>query len=118
MLALRWIMGSILVFLGGGFACLVMVSNGFRRSLGASPVHVLFVALPMIGMALLLAALIAPTHRALLHVAAGAAVLLVGFAIWQLIAEAAVVMWWGLLYLAVWFAFYVQALKATPLSAG
>jgi len=116
MLTLRWILGSILVLLGGGFTILVIVSNGFRRSFGASPVHALFVALPLIAMVLLLAALIAPTQRMLLHVAAGAAVILVGFAIWQLIAESATVMWWGLLYLATWFVFYAQALKAAPLS--
>lgn len=106
MTALRWILGTIAVGLGGGFVFLVILSNAFRRTLGASPNGPLFLILPLVALGLLLAALLFPAWKPLLHVAAVAAAGLVGFCIWQIIAESAMVLWLALLYLGAWFVFY------------
>ena len=103
---LRWILGSIALALGGGFVFLVIISNAFRRSFGASPNGALLLILPLVALGVLLAALLFPACKPLLHVAAVAAVGLVGFCIWQMVAESATVLWLALLYLAAWFAFY------------
>jgi hypothetical protein len=105
MTVLRWILGSIAIALGGGFVFLVIISNAFRKSFGASPNGALFLILPLVALGDLLAALLLPVCKPLLHVAA-AAVGLVGFCIWQIVAESAMVLWLALLYLAAWFAFY------------
>jgi len=114
MTALRWTLGLIIVFLGGGFVVLSIVAGGFRRSFGASDVNPLVTILPLAAMALLLAALVLPAHRTLLHIAAGAAVVLVGFCLWFLIKESGTVMWWGLAYLAAWLVFYWGAAWRQP----
>lgn len=71
MVALRWVMGLILVGMGTGFFILTMVSNGFRKSFGASEINPLLLILPIAAMLILLAGLIAPSNRVLLHVGAG-----------------------------------------------
>jgi hypothetical protein len=104
--ALRWILGSIAVAFGGGFVFLVILSNAFRKSFGASPNGALLLVLPLAALGVLLAALLFPGCKPLLHVAAVAAVGLVGFCLWQMVAESATVLWLALLYLAAWFTFY------------
>ncbi|TAK50862.1 MAG: hypothetical protein EPO25_18140 [Gammaproteobacteria bacterium] len=106
MLTLRWILGSIIVLVGGGFVALSIVAGGFRRSFGASSIHPLLTLLPLVAMVLLLAALMFPAKKLLLHAAALAAVALVVFCIWQLVSESATVLWWALLYLGGWLVFY------------
>lgn len=106
---LRWVLCGIIVLLGGGFVVLSMVAGAFRKSFGASDVNPLITILPLVGMALLLGSLIFTTHKPLLHLAAIAAVGLGGFCGWQMVKEAATVMWFPLLYLAVWFFYYWHA---------
>jgi hypothetical protein len=112
MIALRAVLGTLLLCGGGGFAILAMVAGDFRKSFGASPVSPLIAVAPLVAMAVLLAALIMPAHRPLLHAGAIAAIVLVGFALWQLLSESATVMWFALLYLTAWFCFYAHALKS------
>lgn len=109
MLTFRIILGSILLLFGGSFFVLATVSRGFRKSFGASPLSSLFVILPLAGMLLLLAALIFPAHKLLLHVGAVAAVGLVGFCIWQMVYEGGGVLWLALVVFGSWFVFYWQA---------
>ncbi len=117
MTALRWILGLIAVFFAGGFTFLVIISNAFRKSFGASANGPLFLIAPLAGLGLLLAAILFPTNKPLLHVAAVAAVGLVGFCIWQIVAEAAVVLWLALAYLALWFLYYwLAAWRVSPQS--
>lgn len=92
-----------------------MVANGFRKSFGSSAINPALVALPFLAAAVLLAALIAPSNRLLLNVAAVSAVGLIGLCIWQLIADSATVMWWAIAYLLLWLYFYWRT--ATPLSS-
>jgi len=112
---LRWILGAIIVLLGGGFIILSMVAGSFRKSFGASELNPLVTILPLAGMALLLTSLIFTANKPLLHLAAIAAVGLVGFCVWQMVKEAATVMWFPLLYLAGWFLYYwLAAWRITP----
>jgi len=104
--ALRWILGGLIVLLGGGFIVLNLVAGGFRKSFGASEVNPLITLLPLVAMALLLAGLIFPASKPLLHAGAVAAVALIVFCVWQFIAESATVVWFAIAYLLVWLAFY------------
>ncbi|MBX3747448.1 MAG: hypothetical protein KF833_19235 [Verrucomicrobiae bacterium] len=109
MILLRWVLGLIAAGLGGGFLFLIVLSNAFRKSFGASTHGLLFAGLPVVALGLLLGAVVLPGNRMLLHVAALAAVGLVSFCIWQIVTESAVVLWFALAYLAVWFVFYWHA---------
>lgn len=106
MLALRWTMGLILTALGGGFVALSMFARGFRRSMGASPFNPLLQILPLAAMAVLLAGLIVPTNRAVMHAGAGAALGIIGFCVWQAVSESAMVVWLGVAYALVWLWMY------------
>ena len=106
MSALRWFLGLTLFLL----------SNVFRRSLGASENNPVFALIPLLAAGLLFAAVLYPGARPLLHVAAVAALGLTAFCLWQLIAESAPIMVFGLLYLATWFSFYWMAAGRTATS--
>lgn len=99
-------LGLVLAALGGGFFFLTMVASGFRKSFGASTINPLIQVLPIAAMLVLLAGLIAPSNRMLLHVGAACAVALIGFCVWQMISESAIVVWIGVFYLVVWLYFY------------
>lgn len=103
---LRWILGSIAVLFGGGFVLLVLLGNAFRRSFGASEHGPLFILLPALSMALLFAAILFPGNKPLLHLAAIAAVGLVGFCLWQIHAAGETPLWFAVAYLAAWFGYY------------
>jgi hypothetical protein len=113
MLALRWLLGLIGVGFAGGFLLLAVLGNAFRQTFGASPNGLLFIGAPLLALGLLLAAVLAPHWRPLLHLAAAAALGLAAFCLWQIVAEAAVVLWLGLLYLALWGWFYWNAAWGT-----
>jgi hypothetical protein len=104
--ALRWTLGLTTAFLGGGYLFLFLVSNGFRRSFGASENNPLLAILPLTAMMLLFSSVMFSAQKILLHITAVATVALGGFCIWTLIKEAATVMWFALFYLAAWFTFY------------
>lgn len=114
MIALRWIMGLLLVATSGGFFALTQFSRGFRRSMGASPLNPLIQVLPLIAAAILLGGLVAPTNRALMHAGAVAAVGLIGFCVWQAFAEKAFVVWLGVAYLLIWLWYYWRSVHGTP----
>ena len=106
MIALRWVLGLVLVGLGSGFFILAMVANGFRKSFGASELNPLIPILPVAAMLVMLAGLIAPSNRMLMHVGAACAVGLIGFCVWQIVTDYGAVLWFALAYLAVWLYFY------------
>lgn len=115
MITLRWILGGLIVLLGGGFIVLSVIAGGFRKSFGASEVNPLITILPLVAIGLLLASLIFVANKPLLHIAAAAAIGLVGFCIWSMIKESATMMWFPLIYLAAWFWFYWHAaFRAAP----
>lgn len=111
MIALRWALGLILAGLGGGFIVLSIVASGFRKSFGASPVNSLVTVLPVVAMIVLLAGLAWPANRTLMHAGAIAAVSLIGFCVYLMISESAVVVWLGVFYLAAWLWFYWKTVR-------
>ena len=106
MMLFRWILGTILVLLGGGYTILLIVAAGFRSSFGASDNNPLVEIFPLVAAVVLLAGLIFPTRKKLLHSGAIGAVGLVAFCIYMFLTEAAVVLWYLVLYLAAWLFFY------------
>lgn len=88
---------------------LSVVASGFRKSFGASDTNPIITILPLVAAAVLLAGLIMPSNKALLHAGAVAAVGLIGVCIWQMIAESATVTWFGIAYLIAWLVFYYRA---------
>ena len=111
---LRWILGSIAAFMGGGYLLMVLVSNGFRRSFGASENHPLVWILPLVAAALLLGGIAYPSNRLLLHAGAVVAFALAFCCVWHLVAESATVLWGALAYLTAWFSFYGLATLGDP----
>ncbi len=107
--ALRWFLISVAAFAGGSFLLLAMIGGGFRRSFGASDTNPLIVVLPLMGIALLLAGLLFPHVRGLLHAGAVAAVILIGLSVWQIIADDAAVLWFAIAYAGAWLLFYWNA---------
>jgi hypothetical protein len=109
MSTLRWILGGLALFFGGGFLVLCIVASGFRKSFGASELNPLLVVLPLAALAILLAGLLFPSSKPLLHTGALAAVGLIGFCVWQMIVDFATVLIFGIAYLVAWLAFYWMA---------
>ena len=107
--ALRWILGIVILLLGGGYLFLFMISNGFRKSFGASENNPLLAILPLASVLILLAGLVWPANRTLLHLGAAAAVGLIGFCVWQIFLDYAAVLWLGILFLLLWLVFYWSA---------
>lgn len=62
----------------------------------------------------MLTALIVPSCRPLLHVAAGCAVALIGFCTWLFVKDAAPSILLGIVYLCLWLAFYWHAVWRSP----
>ena len=109
MIALRWILGLTIGFMIAGFIFLFLVSNGFRASFGGSKNNPLIAILPVAAAVLLLVSLFFPTQKLLLHASAVAAVGVVAFCVWQMISESAVVVWFGVLWVILWFIYYWRA---------
>lgn len=110
MLALRWLLGIVFALFLAGFLTLAVIGRGFRESFGASPIAPLIVAAPVVSVALMTAALMLPTNRTLLHVAAASALALAALCLWQRFTDDATVMNWVLPVLAAWFYFYWRSL--------
>jgi|GEM_PF-5978715 len=109
MTTLRWILGITATALGLGFIALSIVGGGFRKSFGASDTHPFLVLLPPLALGLLVASLVAPAQKPLLHLAALVAVGMAAFCLWQIVTMSATVLWFALLYLGFWFAYYAHA---------
>lgn len=105
----RWAFGILTTILLAGWAFLVVVGGNFRRSFGASPGAPLLPLLPGLLMGLVLATLLWPGQRPLLHLTAVAAVLglLASVAILR---ESAATAAFVAAYLGCWLVFYWHAL--------
>jgi phosphatidylglycerophosphate synthase len=90
---------------------LLTMANGFRRSFGASENAAWKLVLPVAVLTLLLASLLAPNHRWLLHVSAVVVVALVAGCSW-LWRESPAMSVLGLSYCALWFVFYRNTIFA------
>lgn len=107
--ALRWTLGSVTTFVVIGFIALVVFGNGFRRSWGASDNSALNVGLTVAVMLALVASIFLPPHQLVLHSVAVVVVALLGSSLWMF-RESAFVGTFGVIYCALWFAYYHQAL--------
>ncbi len=109
MLAWRWSLGVVAVLIGGGWLALALLGDSFRSSLGASSVDVITQFAPVLVAALILASVLLPGHRLLLHVTAlVVAAACVGLVF--LLRESVVVGGLGLLYGGAWFGYYAKSL--------
>ncbi len=108
---LRWTLGLLLGLALSGWVALAVFGDSFRRSFGASGVGLLLAAGPPLAMAVLLAALVAPQVRPLLHAGAVAAGLLAALAVREILQEAAPSLVFALGGLLLWFLFYALALR-------
>lgn len=102
MMALRWLLGIATVGVLAGLVVLAVVARGFRRSFGASPTNVLLVVLPVAALVLLLAGVLWPEQRVLLHVGAVAAIGLIALCFAEMSTIATV----GIAYCALWLVYY------------
>lgn len=102
---LRWLLASATALVTIGFVALLVVADGFRRSFGASENGPWMIGLPLTVMLLLLASLLLPGQRVLLHVAAATALALAGASVWVL-RESVFVGTTGLLYSGLWGIWY------------
>jgi hypothetical protein len=110
MLGLRWTLGVVTTVVVGAWVALVVLGGAFRRSFGASGNPPWLIALPVVVGALVLAALLRPERRALLHAAAALMLPLTGGALLLARASPAVATL-GIAYAAAWWAFYHRVLR-------
>lgn len=109
MTTLRWILGIVTALGLGGWLLLASWGDGFRRSFGASGLTGAIVFVPVLLLGLLLASLVLPEQRVLLH-ATAATVILVAIGCFALLPNAAGAGSLGLCYCGMWMAYYALAL--------
>jgi hypothetical protein len=108
MQALRWSLGVVSLLAGIGWLALGVLGNSFRGSFGASPVDLVTRVGPVIVMALVLASVLMPGNKALLHVTAViVAAACVGGV--MVLRESVFVGTTCLAYGAAWFVFYARS---------
>lgn len=103
--ALRWILGLVTSGAGLGWILLSVVGGGFRKSLGASEIPLLVVGAPLGVAGVLLAGLLFPGYRGLLHAGAGVSVVILGICL----LNPAGLGGFGILYFGLWLTFYYLA---------
>ena len=110
MLGLRWLLGIAAALIVGGWLALGTLGSGFRRSFGASENPIWLLGLPALVGALVIASLLWPDRRPLMH---AAAVVMLGFVVGSVILarETLFVAALGLLYSAAWFYFYLRTVR-------
>ena len=116
MAALRWTLIVVTALAGAGWILLALWADSFRRSFGASSVDAVTAVLPLVFLALILAALLLPEMKWLQHLAA-VSVATVAVACVVLMAETVFVGTVGLLYTGLWLLYYwhsVWAVAAPP----
>lgn len=112
MLALRWTLAVIAALVGGGFLLLNAWDSGFRRSFGASDTGPLIPLVLVIIFGALIASVVVPDQRWLLHSTAVIVVALTVACFWMFRGSPflGTVGW---LYLGAWLVFYWQTAWAT-----
>jgi hypothetical protein len=112
MSGLRWTLGLITAIAAAGFLVLAIIGGGFRRSFGASDNSGLWVTIIVTSSALVLASLLWPDKRVLMHIVAA---LMVGLCILCafIARESAGTAAMGALYAVAWLTFYYRTVWAT-----
>ena len=110
-MTLRWILGLVLTIASAGFVALMVIAGGFRRSFGASDKGTPFVILALVCAAVILASLVWPERRVLMHVAA---VVMAAFCVGLvfLARDTASTALLGAIYAAAWFTYYYRVVWA------
>jgi hypothetical protein len=108
MTTLRWILGIPTFLAAGGWLLLAAWGDSFRRSWGASENSGFLVFGPFLAMAALLATLLFPQQKPLLHAVASGVVLL-AVASCMLLPRAPGLAVTILAYCALWFCYYHMA---------
>lgn len=106
--ALRWILAAVTALVALGFVALLVWAEGFRRSFGASAHGPVVAGAPLAVMAVVLASLLWPEQRALLHVAALVVLAVAALCVW-LLRESVFLGTTGLLFGILWAAWYRHA---------
>ena len=111
-MTLRWILGIVMAVASIAFIAIAVIGGGFRRSFTGSDNAALFVVAAVVCGGLVMASLIWPERRLLMHVVA---VLMLGLCIACVFVtrETMFVASIGLLYAIGWFAFYYRTVWAT-----
>ena len=117
MTTLRWILGITTAVAAAGFIAIAVIAGGFRRSFTGSDNGVPLVSIFVVTAALVLASLVWPDRRVLLHIVA---VLMVALCVaCAFIArESAGTAAMGVIYAAGWLTFYYRTVWAGPGAPG
>ena len=110
MLGLRWTLGVVTAIVTSGLLALAIIGGGFRRSFGASD-NPLPGVIALVAGVLVLASLVWPQQRVVLHVVAA---LMTGLVIGSLILarKEPVTGAAGVAYAAAWLSYYYRVLRA------
>lgn len=110
----RWLV-AVTALAGVGFVALLALADDFRRSFGASENGPLVAIIPLVVLAALLAGLLFPGQKGLVHVGAAAAVAVAVGGVWVM-RESVATGSLGLVYCALWLSWYFAAgrLGAAP----
>jgi len=109
---LRWALATVTALVAVGFVALLVFADGFRRSFGASANGPLTIGVPLAVMLLVLASLLWPGQRMLLHVTAVTVLGVAACSVWVL-NESVFVGAAGLLFSGLWSLWYWHAAWAS-----
>jgi len=109
---LRWTIGLLTAVAVAGWIALNVIGGGFRRSFGASDNSAVLVPVGLIAAALIVASVVWPQYRALMHVVA---LIMLGLAVASvfLLRDTIFVGSLALFYVISWFVFYYRVVWAT-----
>ena len=110
---LRWALATVTALVAVSFVALLVFADGFRRSFGASANGPLTIGVPLAVMLVVLASLLWPGQRMLLHVTAAVVLGLAACSVWVL-GESAFLGTAGLLFSGLWSLWYWNAAWASP----
>ncbi|MEJ7811977.1 MAG: hypothetical protein WKG32_16310 [Gemmatimonadaceae bacterium] len=116
-MGLRWLLGGLAAIVAAGWVALAAGGNSFRRSFGASENAPWVAAVPPIIALVVLASVVWPERRPLLHVTA-ALIILVLIASALLARQTVFVAALGVLYALAWLWFYYRAAWAGTAGLG
>jgi hypothetical protein len=111
MTTLRWTLGITTTVVAIGWVSLAIGGGGFRRSFGGSDNPAWMVLVPIVAGALIVASLVWPERRVLLHITAAVMIGLV-IGCFFLARETMFVATVGILYAALWLSFYYRTVRA------
>lgn len=110
--ALRWTIGLVTTLVAAGWILLNVIGGGFRRSFGASDNSAVLVPIGLIAAALIMASIIWPEQRSLMHVVA---LVMLGLLVASvaLMRDTVFIGSLALCYVIAWFVFYYRTVWAT-----